>query len=153
MHVTEGLQQKINRLRDYCLKWKLRINIKKTKVLVVVFNQKGFQGGLNFYLNDHKLENANEYKYLGITLSSNGLLSTARDCIYKKASREMFKLKSCIRQANISPRLGLKLFDQLIKPICLYRCEIWGYINLTTKQMKDEHWLETRGLCEQSVLS
>lgn len=38
----------------------------------------------------------------------------------------MFKLRSLVSGPNINPGTCIKLFDQLIKPICLYGSEIWG---------------------------
>ena len=38
----------------------------------------------------------------------------------------MFKLQGLLIQSNLKPSLALRLFDQLIKPICLYGSEIWG---------------------------
>ena len=35
----EGLQKSINNLQNYCMKWKLDINLKKTKILI--FNKSG----------------------------------------------------------------------------------------------------------------
>ena len=58
----ECLQMCLDKLEVYCQKWKLDINIKKTKV--VLFNK---QGSLikkhNFYLNINNIESVKEYKY------------------------------------------------------------------------------------------
>lgn len=43
-----------------------------------------------------------------------------------KAKKALFKLQGLLMQCNFKPSLCLRLFDQLIKPICLYGSEIWG---------------------------
>ena len=40
--------------------------------------------------------------------------------------RALFKLKGLLHGTGMRPNTCLKLFDQLIKPICLYGSEIWG---------------------------
>ena len=41
--------------------------------------------------------------------------------------RALFKLKNLLYDSTVSVKTSLKLFDQLIKPICLYGSEIWGF--------------------------
>jgi len=43
-----------------------------------------------------------------------------------KAMKALFKLKHLFYGSNLNPNVCLHLFDQLIKPICLYGAEIWG---------------------------
>ena len=43
-----------------------------------------------------------------------------------KAIRAYFTLKNSFVNININPRLFMRLFDTLVKPIALYGCEIWG---------------------------
>ena len=54
----------------------------------------------------------------------------------------MFKLKACLGSTNISPKICLKLFDQLVKPIALYGSEIWGCMKITKKKLQDHDWME-----------
>ena len=46
--------------------------------------------------------------------------------IMEKARKASFKLRSLLYNSTLKPQLCLQLFDQLIKPICLYGSEIWG---------------------------
>ena len=63
----EGLQNGLSSLQDYCDLWHLKINIKKTKV--IVFNKCGkLLSKYRFYINNILLENVQEYKYLGILM-------------------------------------------------------------------------------------
>jgi hypothetical protein len=43
-----------------------------------------------------------------------------------KAKNALFALNSSLRKVQYNPKLALKLFDTLIKPIALYGCEVWG---------------------------
>ena len=66
----QKLQTSINVFSDYCKLWKLNVNLSKTKVLV-------FGGGpaatskLTFTYDQHKIEIAHSYVYLGIRLHRN----------------------------------------------------------------------------------
>ena len=67
-----SLQKCIKSLEMYCTKWKLEVNLKKTKIMI--FNK---QGSLikkhKFFYQDKIIENKKEYKYLGFTFSCSGL--------------------------------------------------------------------------------
>ena len=64
----EELQKSLDGLTAYCHKWKLNVNIKKTKCVT-------FSKGTNvkkhlFKINEKLVENVKEYKYLGITINA-----------------------------------------------------------------------------------
>ena len=57
---------------NYCEKWKLNINIKKTKVMILSKAERKVKTDRNAYLfdfNDNRLELVKEYKYLGLTVT------------------------------------------------------------------------------------
>jgi hypothetical protein len=64
-----------------------------------------------------------------------------------KGMKALFKLKGLLHDSKLNPSVCLKLFDQLIKPICLYGCEIWGpdYIKANVPSQ------ETSGKFEESL--
>lgn len=54
--------------------------------------------------------------------------------IVKKAQKAMFKLRHTLYQLNLKPRISLKLYDSLIRPIYTYGSKVWGaYINSKDK--------------------
>ena len=67
----------------------------------------------------------NKYDYLGITLQSSLSFTNAKETIYKKGLKACFKLNKMTFNTNMKPTIKLKLFNQMIKPICLYGCELW----------------------------
>ena len=120
----QGLQQSLNKLQLYCKKWKLNINVDKTKILVMSKGTK--KEKFKFYLGDEIIEIVQCYTYLGVKFAASGTFKYAQKELGYKALKAIFKLKKDINNTNISPKLGCKLFDQLIKPIMTYGCEIWG---------------------------
>jgi len=123
------LQRNINNLQTYCDCWKLKINIKKTKI--IEFCISGKLCNIEFKLSGQVLENVSTYKYLGIHFSSTGSFVFADKVLSNKGLRVAYTVKKVLSEANAKPELGLQLFDQVVKPILTYGSEIWAvnYIN------------------------
>ena len=68
------IQDGLNAFQEWCFNNRMKLNIKKSKSLVI---GTGFKtSGLNrFKLNDIPLDNVTSYNYLGVILDSNMTLS------------------------------------------------------------------------------
>ena len=121
----ENLQKQIDKLENYCSKWKLQINNKKTKVMI--FNRGNKLINTKFHTKTAELQNVKEFKYLGITISANNCTfsPTIRD-LSIKANRAVFALNSKIKLSKLPTKLALRLFNSLVLPILLYGSEVWG---------------------------
>ena len=75
---------------------------------------------------DINLQIVDEYIYLGVKIHQSGSFLPAIKDLSMKAQRAYFSLQSALKHMNVTPRLQIKLFDLLIKPIMLYACEVWG---------------------------
>lgn len=70
-NTPEELQNGLDILYDYCLKWKLTINVNKTKVMI--FRKGGLlPRNLEFTYNGTLLEIVSQFKYLGIVFNPGG---------------------------------------------------------------------------------
>jgi hypothetical protein len=107
---AEGLQSMLSQLEGFCAKWKLEINVKKTKVMKISGN--GHICKDSFFFKGTMLENCKSYKYLGIVLSSLGSFTNAKINAANKAKKALFNIRACLRNTGINPRLGLNLFDK-----------------------------------------
>ena len=122
---ANGLQNNINILTEYCEKWKLKINIKKTKIMT--FSKSGNIDNNKYKLMENDIEHVKEYKYLGFVFTSNGSMTTGINRLCKQGEKAWFAIQKYIgglKQKNI--HVWIKLFDALVKPIILYACEAWG---------------------------
>ena len=61
------LQSSLNYFLAYCKKWKLKINYKKTKILI--FGARNLEK-FKFYLDGNLMEIVDSFKYLGVYFSS-----------------------------------------------------------------------------------
>ena len=120
-----GLQNCLNSLSDYCSKWKIQINLDKTKIIIFSKGKRDFKK-FRFALGNSEIEIVEKYKYLGIIFTYNGNMKHSSDDLYKKGLKAFFKLKSKFMNfENIPIKTSLKLFDTLIRPIITYGCEVW----------------------------
>ena len=106
----EGLQTQLNKINEYCKKWKLEVNIKKTKIMV--FNRGNNLIKTEFRLNNVPLQNVKVMKYLGFTISAKNcsFVPTIED-LSLKAQRAIYALSTKVKLSKIPTRLVKKIFD------------------------------------------
>ena len=101
-NIENGLQQCLNKLQSYSNKWKLKVNLKKTKLMV--FNKSGRKLNINCKFGQQKVDVAKSYSYLGCVLTPSGAFSANQDQLYNKGLRALFNL--------------LKVFTHRKGPLC-----------------------------------
>ena len=121
-----GLQSCLDNLQAYCQKWKLMVNNKKTKAMVVEKRQSSAQIH-RFNFKKEPLEICKLYPYLRTIIANNGNFKANIEELCKSARRAMYTLLGSTNKfASGNLRVLLKLFDKIILPICTYNCEVWG---------------------------
>ncbi|MCG7867658.1 MAG: reverse transcriptase family protein, partial [Candidatus Thiodiazotropha taylori] len=127
-NTAEELQSSLDLLSEYCKRWKLKVNVSKTKVMV--FRKGGIlPRNLMFYYDGVALEITKQFKYLGVVFTSGGSFAEAQNTLAGQAQKAIFKLNKYLQKFTfISPKHKLDLFDKLISPILNYACEMWGFI-------------------------
>ena len=133
----DGLQRLLDRLGEYCDKWGMEVNIEKTKVMK--FSGNGHKCKRHFMYKTKTIENVMKYKYLGIEFSSSGTWNHAISNLSDRGMKALYLLKRYISIGNIKPKLGLKLFDQMIKPILCYCSEVWIAADLTKRNFNQSN--------------
>jgi hypothetical protein len=118
----------LNLLKSYCEIWGLRINVKKTKVLV--FSRGKTRNIQEFLWGEDKVDVVFDYKYLGVVFNYNNSFAKAFKERYTLASRAMFLLLKRCRQACLPLDIQIDLFEKFIHPILLYGCEVWGFLGV-----------------------
>ena len=87
----EGLQNSLSNLKEFCDSWNLKINIEKTRI--IIFNKSGKLLKHRFYINDVQLENAQEYKYLGIFMRASGTFTNAIPYLSNQTLKVIFMIR------------------------------------------------------------
>ena len=125
---AEELQKALNAVYDYCNNWKLTVNISKTKV--VIFSNGKVTKFPAFLFGHDIVEVVSEYVYLGVKFFYNASFLPSINKQVSQARRAYFALMSKIRSLRLPVDLSIELFHQLVLPILLYGCEVWGYSDI-----------------------
>ena len=123
-----GLQNMLSELKQYTETNGMKLNLKKTKVMI--FNKNGRHMRRNFFFGDDRIETTRQYKYLGFMVTPSGEITTGLKDLKDRANRAIGKLKK--KQGIFfkkSPLINMKLFKALVEPILLYASDFWGILN------------------------
>ena len=129
----EGLQARLDILNEYCAKWGLTVNVKKTKVMI--FNKSGSTIKKHKFFFQHSMvESVGEYTYLGFVFIPSGKMHKGILNLVNKARKAWFFIQKTLSNSKEKTvQTYLKLFESLIKPILLYASESWG--DITTSKL------------------
>ena len=114
----------------YCDKWKLKINPKKTKI--IIFQKRPPKSiDIKFNIGSEAIEIVQEYTYSGTLLTPTGNFTLALEHLKEKG----FHVFSSIRKRTIlnklNPNTASQIFNTMVFPILSYNSEVWG---MYTKQ-------------------
>ena len=129
-----GLKKSLQSLQGYCRKWQLVLNESKTKI--IIFNTTKTSTA-KFTFEDKKLEVVKQHTYLGIKIHRSGNFTVAIKDLYERANKAYYAAKSIMKDCQVSPRLLLRIFDAVVKPILTYCSEIWGAFGIKKDKYTD----------------
>ena len=125
-----GLQNCLNALSLYCDKWKLKINPKKTKIMI--FQKRPKKSiDINFNIGSESIEIVQEYAYLGTRLTPTGNFTLALEHLKEKALHALSSIRKRTILNKLNPNTASQIFDTMVFPILSYSSEVWG---MYTKQ-------------------
>ena len=126
----KDLQSQLDALDTFSQSLKMEVNLDKTKVMLIQKQKSRAKSKKNkpWKVGVKELKVCASYKYLGVTLKSNGSFSDHIEKLKEKAHKSYFSLISKSKEwGGFQPRLFLYLFDHTIAPILNYASEIWGF--------------------------
>ena len=123
----EDLQKALSVLEEYCMRWKLKVNTDKTKIMI--FRKGGrIPNNINFIYKNESIEIVNKFCYLGIVFTSGGSCFEAQKTLAGQAQKAVFTLnKYLFNFTSLTPAHVLELFDKLVSPILNFGSEDWGF--------------------------
>ena len=128
------LQSKLNHDLAQIQTWlqanKLSLNVKKTKFSIIGSHNRlaNLNHQFDVKINEHYLERAKTYKYLGIDLDESLSWDSHIDNVVKKASAGLGAIK---RVRNLVPRETLiTIYKALVQPYFDYCSSVWGSIGV-----------------------
>lgn len=115
------LQADLFRVSDWCVQWKMNLNIAKCYHVTFTNKKKPLQ--CSYLLNNNVLQNVQQIKYLGVTLNSKLDWIDHIHATAAKASRLLYFFQ---RNFKHSPQsLKETLYFTNIRPILEYACAVW----------------------------
>ena len=108
----ETLQLLFHDIELYCGIWGLKINTKKTKVMII---ERGRHTSFDLFLNNVKLEVVDSFKYLGVHFFKNGNWFRTQKRLAQHASYALHNIFLLFRQIDIPITEQCKLFDALVE--------------------------------------
>lgn len=121
----QGLQNMLDCLQQYTSKWKLTVNVDKTKI--VVFRKGGrLKNNYCWNYNNECIDIVENFNYLGITLNFNGSFHKTQSVLASQSRKAMYCLLSKMKPLQLNVNTKLSLFDTYIGSIVHYGCELWG---------------------------
>lgn len=125
------LQLQINKLKQFCDLWNLRINTTKSKIMVFRSRNRSIGYGRNWTLDGEIIEVVNEFKYLGYTMTYNLNIQTF---IKEKTTAAKIAINTMWSQffANklVDPISKFKVFNATVNTCFCYGNEVYGFEQL-----------------------
>lgn len=123
---AKGLQAQLDVLQGYAAKWRLTVNIGKTKAVVFQARKPQVDSFKPMYAGAH-IEVVDSFRYLGLDLHCTKALGNAGSARSEAAGRSEWALSGRCSELGIeAPALKMHLWDALVRPCMLYGVEVWG---------------------------
>ena len=117
----EEVKQMLDAMEEVCRKYKLEINVDKTKVMKIGRSE----GEMQINLGNELLEEVTAFKYLGFHFTNNMDNYKPIQERIKLGHAAMKRLKNIWKASRITTQLKLKLFNTIVIPTVLYGAECW----------------------------
>lgn len=121
---ARGLQAQLDLLAQYCQKWKLTVNVKKTQVVVFASRRNRIATDTFTYMGA-ALERVSEFRYLGVVLNESCRFAGTFGGILESGKRAMYACMARVtRLGPCSAALKVMLFNAYVRPVLLYCLEV-----------------------------
>jgi len=123
----ENLQRLLNKLHNWCKRWRMTVNCDKTKI--VHFRRQGCnRSKFDFKLGTTSVDYAQTYKYLGCILSENLDFNITATILAEAAGRAVGSIVSkCLKTNTLKYETYTKLYNCCVIPIMDYCAGVWGF--------------------------
>lgn len=124
-HLT--LNRQLNVINTWCEQWQMCINTSKSVSMTVT--RKKNPSEFTYSLSDTTLTKVLQYKYLGLTLTSDLRWNIHIANISSKATRKLFFLKRSLKSAPAD--IKLLSYTTFVRPVLEYANTVWFPHNIT----------------------
>lgn len=132
----EELQTMIDVVHEFCNKWRIEVNTKKSQVMVVHPSEehRARDQGASWTFGDTQLEVVDQYKYLGV-IFSNDLTWTKQSLrVISKAKASLLRLSTLLSRKELPSALKTLVWDSVAGSVLQYGTEVWDVPTLKLKK-------------------
>ncbi|XP_074661598.1 uncharacterized protein LOC141914230 [Tubulanus polymorphus] len=124
---ASALQKNLDMLVAYCKRWKLVINISKTKA--IVFEKRKSIRQPVFNIDGVLIETVSEFKYLGVLFNYTGNFAKCKKLICEHAKKALIFVLKKVQHFSLDFDTAFQVFDAMVGSILTFGCEVWGFGN------------------------
>ncbi|KAI5720190.1 hypothetical protein M8J77_003158 [Diaphorina citri] len=122
-NITE-IEESLNTLEQRALQVGLKMNIDKTKFMLVS-KTKNPTNPNTIRINNKTFERVSDFTYLGININEENRIDPEINCRMNNASRSLYSMNNVLKSKRISKNAKLKIYNTIIQPVLLYGSETW----------------------------
>ena len=131
----EKLQNMLDVVSDWCRKWGMQINTKKTQILHVRNSQRP-RSSFSFNCGGTPLAYTDSYKYLGFILHEHLINDNHVSTVTAAASRSFGRIHSIFKSTgNLGINTYQTLYSSYVESIMNYASGVWGFRNFNDPQL------------------
>jgi len=128
---ARDLQNHTTRLNAACESYGMRISIGKTETMVVGRSPRD----IDITINNEKLKQTSEFKYLGSTFTSDGSINREIEVRCQKANNIIYQLNPLLTHKAIPMETKAKLINTIFFPTLCYQCQTWTLNKKNTQKV------------------
>ena len=143
--LDDSLQSATDDLSNWCDENGMRINVFKTKEMLIYFGKNYPRGAVpNLVINNSTIERVSTFKLLGVYFNNDLTWSDHVAYIVTKACKRIYCIKQLVH-AGIASKDVIIVYCSIIRSILDYCCQIW-HPGLTKQQSKEIEAVQKRCL-------
>lgn len=118
------LNKLLGTLDRWCQRWKMKVNVDKSEVMVVI-KKVGLNEPTRVRYQNIPLKQTTIFKYLGLQFSSNGKWTQHEAFITKKVQHKMSRLGKLLSNHSLTPSTRMRIWQTIIRPCIEYGMAVW----------------------------
>jgi hypothetical protein len=130
-----------NQVTSWCQQNNMKINVDKTKEMVIYFGKKNFNIS-PICMDGRDLERVECTKLLGVMINNKLTWGDHVDYICGKVSKRLYFLR-LLKRSNLPPSDIMQVYCSIIRSVLEYACEIW-HPSITVQQTKQLETIQKR---------
>ena len=124
---AEGLQEMLDKLNEWCIRWKMLVNAKKTQVIHFRKGPSITRSDFQFKCGEACIETVDRYRYLGLIFTEFLDFNIMAKTVAQAAARALgLLIAKCKAHGGVPHEVFTKLYDSLVQPIIDYGAAVWG---------------------------